>query len=238
MFRFLKKKKITCESILRELRRGGAKIGNDVVVVSPYDTTIDKTSPWMLTIGDHVRIAAGVRILTHDYAWSVLKHDFGRKGTAGCILGAQSPVDIGNCVFIGMNAIITRGVKIGSHVIIGAGSVVTKDCEDGGVYAGNPAKRIMSIEQYYEKRKACQIEDAKIVARRYLEQMGTVPPVEIFTEYFMLFLTRQEAERIPEFRKQMALLGNYDETVAFMDKNPPVFPGYEAFLKECRKEKA
>lgn len=28
----------------------------------------------MITIGDHVRITEGVKILTHDYSWSVLKN--------------------------------------------------------------------------------------------------------------------------------------------------------------------
>ena len=225
---FQKKKRITSETILNQLRQGGAKIGTDVVIYAPYNTTVDQTTPWMLTIGNHVRIAEGVKILTHDYAWSVLKHY-----SAGGIFGAVRPVEIGDCVFIGMNAVITSGVKIGSHVIIGAGAIVTKDCESGGVYAGNPAKRIMSIQQYYEKRQACQVEEAKTLARQYQQRFGKKPPVEIFHEYFMLFMTRREAEKIPQFQKQMALLGNLEETVAYMDAHAPIFDGYEAFLKEC-----
>lgn len=230
---FRKKKKLTSESVLQQLRQGGAKIGNDVVIYSPYHTWIDNTTPWMLTIGDHVRIAEGVRILTHDYAWSVLKH---YPVSAGSVMGAESGVEIGSCVFIGMNAIITRGVTIGDHVIIGAGSVVTKDCESGGVYAGNPAKRLMGMEEYYQKRKACQFAEAKALAVQYRERLGKIPPVEIFNEYFMLFMTAQEAEKIPQFRKQMALLGNLDETKAFMAQNSPMFDSYDSFLKACFEE--
>ncbi len=234
MLGFLRKKnKITSESILRELRQGGAKIGTDVVIYAPYNTHIDKTTPWMLTIGDHVRITDGVRILTHDYAWSVLKL-YDREGIEpGGILGAESAVEIGSCVFIGMNTIITRGVKIGDHVVIGAGSVVTKDCESGGVYAGNPAKRIMSIAQFYEKRRACQFDEAKALARQYRQRLGKMPPMEIFNEYFMLFMTGEQAKKVPQFAKQMALLGNLEETVCFMENHKPVFPDYDTFLKAC-----
>ena len=70
----------------------------------------------------------------------------------GGILGASGEVAIGNNVFIGMNTIILRGVHIGDNVVIGAGSVVSKDCAENGVYAGSPAKFIMSINDYYEKR--------------------------------------------------------------------------------------
>ena len=123
------------------LRGKGMSIGEDVTIYAPTKTTIDECYPWMITIGDHVRITQGVVILTHDYSWSVFKTDFN-----GCVLGSSGAVNIGNNVFIGMNAIVTCGVTIGNNVIIGAGSVVTKDCEDNGVYAGNPARRIAELD--------------------------------------------------------------------------------------------
>ena len=66
-----------------------------------------------------------------------------------------------------MNAIITRNVVIGNNVVIGAGSVVTGNCEDNGVYAGNPARKIMDIEEYFLKRKSAQLEEAKLLAKEY-----------------------------------------------------------------------
>lgn len=44
-----------------------------------------------------------------------------------------------------MNTIIERNVKIGDNVVVGAGSLVIKDCESDSVYAGVPARRLMSI---------------------------------------------------------------------------------------------
>ena len=51
---------------------------------------------------------------------------------------------IGNHVSIGTNATILP-VAICDRVVIGAGSVVTKDITEPGVYAGNPAKKIRSL---------------------------------------------------------------------------------------------
>ena len=234
--RLLGRKRMTSDDVVNKLRQRGAKVGEDVTVFSPSTTFIDGTCAHLLTIGDHVGIAMGARILTHDYSWSVLKAYEAENLKPGAILGAQAPVEIGSHVFIGMNAIITAGVKIGDHVVIGAGSVVTKDCPSGAVYAGNPARRICTIEEFYRKRQEKQLEEAKTVARCYQARHGVKPPVEVFTEYFMLFLTSREAATIPAFKRQMALMGNYDETCAYMDAQKPMFAGYEAFLAACFDE--
>ncbi len=231
--KLLGRQKLTSEDLLEPLRQRGAIIGKDIYLYSPADTVIDGTCPCLLTIGEHVRIAKGVRILTHDYSWSVLKHYSDEDIQPGAVLGAQGPVEIGNRVFIGMNAIITRNVRIGDHVIIGAGSVVTRDCESGGVYAGNPARRIMSISEFFEKRNACQLQEAKTLALAYRDRLGKLPPQELFTEYFMLFSTAEEAEKISAFRRQMELLGNFSDTVRYMQDHPPKFQSYEAFLEYC-----
>jgi acetyltransferase-like isoleucine patch superfamily enzyme len=52
------------------------------------------------------------------------------------------PVQIGNDVLIGVNAIILDGIKIGDGAIIGANSVVTKDVPPYAIVAGSPAKII------------------------------------------------------------------------------------------------
>jgi acetyltransferase-like isoleucine patch superfamily enzyme len=51
---------------------------------------------------------------------------------------------IGNNVSLGSNATILP-IEICDHVVIGAGAVVTKNITKPGVYAGNPAKFIKSI---------------------------------------------------------------------------------------------
>ena len=86
---------------------------------------LDKTNPKGIYIDDNTFIAAGVRILTHDYC---------RVKYANTIIGK-------NC-FIGTDSIILPGVIIGDEVIVAAGSVVTRDCDSNSIYAGNPAKKI------------------------------------------------------------------------------------------------
>lgn len=83
-----KKAGFSSGEMLQSLRDKGAQIGEDVLIYSPSNTMIDSTAPWLLTIGDHVRITEGVKILTHDYAWSVLKH-YGDE--PGAVIGAQNP---------------------------------------------------------------------------------------------------------------------------------------------------
>lgn len=230
------KENASSKTLVKYLRERGAKIGTDVTIYAPNKTLIDKTSLYLLTIGNHVRIAEGVKILTHDYSWSVLKCYSSEKIESGSILGCQRPVEIGNNVFIGMNAIITCGVNIGDNVIIGAGSVVTRDCESNGVYAGVPAKRIMHIEEFYAKRKAAQFEEAKEIAVRYREAFGTMPSKDIFNEYFMLFAKKEEADKNPSFLMQMRTSQNYKECALYMLSHEPMFENFDAFLKACYGE--
>lgn len=57
-----------------------------------------------------------------------------------------SPVHIGNNVWIGMNAIILKGVTIGDNSIIAAGAVVTHDVPENVVFAGNPGKIVKELK--------------------------------------------------------------------------------------------
>lgn len=191
-----------------------------------YDP-MDEQYPWMISIGNHVRITEGVKILTHDYSWSVLKN------YRGGVFGASGIVEIGDNVFIGMNAIIERNVKIGNNVVIGAGSIVTKDCEENSVYAGVPAKRIMNIDEFLMKRRDKQLDEAKLLARRYYERYRKMPEPAVFHEYFMLFETSESVTNNTVFEKKIRLGDSEEQTFLYMKENAPKFKSYDEFMKYC-----
>lgn len=51
--------------------------------------------------------------------------------------------------WIGMEALILKGVTIGKGAIVGARSVVTKDVLPYTVVAGNPAKEVKKLDSFY-----------------------------------------------------------------------------------------
>lgn len=220
--------KFNDEKYIRHLRDIGMSVGEDVSIYTPMKTLIDECYPWMIQIGNHVRIAEGVKILAHDYSWSVLKRHYN-----GEILGASGKVHIGNNVFIGMNAIILRGVEIGDNVVIGAGSVVTKNCEPNGVYAGNPAVRVCEIDAFYHKRKDAQLQEARELAVEYYKRYAKFPPKEVFHEYFMLFTDPDAAKGEPVYMNKMKLCDNPDQSMEFISNNVPRFCNYDEFMKYC-----
>ena len=215
------------ESYIRHLRKIGVSIGDDVVLFRPYNTTIDMQNPHLLTIGNHVMVTGPVTILTHDYGWSVLKRKYGE------ILGNQKPVNIGDNVFLGWGCTILAGTTIGSNTIVGANSVCSGRIEGDSVYAGNPAKRIMSLKDYYEKRKSRQRDEAYTVVKEYYKRFNKLPEVEIMSEYFYLFVDRTDSELIKKYESKLRLMDNYEESILALSK--PEFNGLEEFLTYCRR---
>ena len=103
-------------AFVAHLRKTGVTVGEDVIFHSPRTTFVDPTRPYLIRIGSHVRITHGVTILTHGYDWFVLRNLRRRA------YGSAGEVTIGNNVFIGMNALLLKGVSIGDNTIVAAGS--------------------------------------------------------------------------------------------------------------------
>ena len=217
-------KKSSSEDYIKYLRKKGCRIGDGTCIfTSPLNVVIDETRPWLIDIGEDVQITKNVTILTHGYDWSVL------AGKYDIVLGSSGKVKIGNNVFIGMHSTILKGVNIGNNVIIGSNSLVNKDVPDDVVVAGNPARVIMSVEDYYEKRKALQKEEALELYINYRDVYEKNPPKEVFSEFFWLFQNDSE-EVHPSFKKQMSHNGRYNATLENVKNNTPEFPSYEKFV--------
>lgn len=232
MKKFLKKlirgKKATSKTYKDHLIKIGVEIGEGTHFFDPMSNLVDETRPYLIKIGKNVQITRGVTILTHGYDWSVMKNQ------KGVVLGSAGEVIIGDNVFIGMYTTILKNVHIGNNVIIGANSLVNKDLESGFVYAGNPAKKICSVEEYFVKRSALQEKEAKTIYDRYVERFNKEPPMEEFAEFFWLFWKRDE--ELPQaFYNKQILTGNYEYSMEVFKKQQPKYNGYEEFLEWLRK---
>lgn len=106
------------------------------------------SEPYLIKLGDNVRIARNVTFITHDGGMWVLRN-LGKLDNADKF----GPIIIKDNVHVGMNVTIMPGVTIGSNCIIGCGAIVTKDIPDNSIAVGIPAKVIESIDEYYEKNK-------------------------------------------------------------------------------------
>ena len=56
-----------------------------------------------------------------------------------------SPIHIGDNVWIGMNAVVLKGVTIGDNSIVAAGAIVTQNVPPNTIVAGNPARIVKEI---------------------------------------------------------------------------------------------
>lgn len=126
------------------LKERGLTIGEGCEILNGYEFG---SEPYLVTIGNNVRITGGVRITTHDGGCWVLRNmhpelkDCDRFGR----------VVIGDNCHIGMNAVIMPGVTIGRNCIVGACAVVTHDIPDNTVVAGVPARPICTVQEYRDK---------------------------------------------------------------------------------------
>lgn len=221
-------KKASSSSYENYLKKGGATIGKNFTLYCPNLCNIDDQNLYLLKIGDDFRATGPLTIMTHDYSWSVIHKCYGD------IVGNQKPVTIHNNVFCGYGVTILNGVEIGDNVIIGAGSVVTKNCESNSVYAGVPAKRIMSLQDYYKKRLDLQLEELTIVAKEYYKKYSKFPPKEFFSEYFLLYTSINEIE---SFKERIDLDNAKDKTIEFLrqNQNRKLFNSYEEFVDYLKK---
>lgn len=128
---------------IRYARSIGVRIGRDCRLLGLTRETFG-SEPYLIDIGDHVTICAGVHFVTHDGGVWVFRENEPQ-------IESFAPIEIGSNSFIGVGSIILPGVTIGKDVVVGAGSVVVSDIESGTVAAGAPARSIRSVEEYRDR---------------------------------------------------------------------------------------
>lgn len=98
---------------IRVRKNAYCKIGNNVSVSTNNIITCREK----VIIGDNVQFSPNVMVYDHD-------HDFRVQGGIKMGQYKTAPIEIGNNVWIGANAVILRGTKIGNNAVIAAGAVV------------------------------------------------------------------------------------------------------------------
>lgn len=91
-----------------------------------------------IQIGNNVRIAPYCIIIDNDY--HKIDDHFSDEGT-------RKPIIIEDDVWITMNCMIMKGVRIGKGAVVAAGAVVTRDVAPYTVVGGVPAKLIKTMEK-------------------------------------------------------------------------------------------
>lgn len=136
---FYKRHFTSCEDYARYI---GVKIGKGCDIV----TKNFSSEPYLIEIGDYVRIASKTAFFTHGGVRCSI-----RKYYNNPTLDYFGKIKIGDYTYIGENCMIMPGVTIGTRCMIGAGTVLTKSVPDGCMVAGNPCRFIGYTDNFYQK---------------------------------------------------------------------------------------
>ena len=117
----------------------GVKFSEFTSVFVGNNVYFDDLYPELISVGRKVIITEGARVLTH-----YVDGKCGRT-TDAPFQFYKGRVEFGDYVFIGVNVVITKPVKIGRGAMIGANAVVTKDVPENAVMVGVPARQVGTL---------------------------------------------------------------------------------------------
>ncbi|EFE86664.1 acyltransferase [Fusobacterium periodonticum] len=119
-------------SIILDNEGSEIRIGNKTSIAKAQIVSLE---PYKIEIGEDCMLSYDIEIRNTD------SHKIYDKNTNERI-NEGSSINIGNHVWLGMRAVILKGVNIGHNSIVAAGSIVTKDVKANTIVSGNPAKQI------------------------------------------------------------------------------------------------
>jgi len=126
-----------------KLRKAGLVIGKGTVLRNGFWDY--GSEPYLIHIGENCRIAAGAKFVTHDGGMAVFRHN-----PENAHINKFGRIELKDNVHIGINSIIMPNVTIGPNSVVGAGSVVRRNVPPNAVVAGNPARVVSTLEEYYK----------------------------------------------------------------------------------------
>lgn len=216
------KQAISRSEYIKFIDKLGVRHGENLFITDPLRCEIDLTRPWLLEFGNDVTITDNVRILTHDFSYSVvaLKN--------GVICPSLGKVKIGNNVFLGSHAVILPGTIIGDNCIIGGGTVVTGNIPSNSVVAGVPGRVLSTLDAYEEKLRKLYPGRINLLINEYETVYGKRPSENIMTEFYGLYMTYDQLkEKYPNYINRLVrnpkvikpIFDNYDSMIDYFEKN-------------------
>lgn len=141
--------------------QGVLKVGRSVSLCRGCKIVIgsDKEEKAVLTIGnnsyinEYSRIFCGSKIIIGEncsISWycNIMDTDVHSILVNGVKTNNNKPIQIGNNVWIGANAVISKGTIIEDNCIIGINSFVKGKCYSNNIYIGNPAVSVRTFDMW------------------------------------------------------------------------------------------
>ena len=214
---------------LDSLRKKGVSIGEGCFVLDPIHCSIDDTRPSLVTIGRNCFFNSYFELHTHDWVNHVFLHkDLEFTNSSG-------PVRIGDNVAFARNVMVLKGVTIGDNCFIGTNSVVTHDIPSNSIAVGSPAKVVMSLDEYYQKRRKLCKSEAFEYARSILKRFNREPVPADFTEEFPFFVSGGEIDKYPQIPIKRQLGPIYEK---YKTSHTAEYSSFENFIKAAFQDEA
>ena len=90
-----------------------------------------------IELGPDCLIASGCKFIDHDHGTS--RRDVSMREQAD---GGEAEIILGADVWLGVNVVVLKGVRIGRGAIVAAGAVVTKEVGEYEIWGGVPARKL------------------------------------------------------------------------------------------------
>lgn len=212
-----------------KIKKGGGEIGRNNMFAFSSQSVIDPGRLRHIKIGNG-NVFSRVSMFCHDYSWTIIAEakreilpDVGKK------------IEIGNNNFFGYDCTILGPVMVGDNNIIGAKSLVNQDIGSNEVWAGVPAKKILSLDDLYLRRKKGAKQSTYQHINKFKEEHGRLPYEHEFGWLSIYFVARTEENYNTYFSSYEFKKETNSETVKdIFFQTEPIWETYQAMISSYK----